>query len=109
MIGARMADATTGALVWTATSNTFSWPGRYAIEGSGLTAAKYVFTQAAGNVTAVTSTAATPPAPVLNTTTQLQADLVPQSGSAPQTLSPSPTLTLIAAPEEATPTVTTAT
>ncbi|RDU99588.1 YDG domain-containing protein [Trinickia dinghuensis] len=56
--GDTQANATTGALAWTANATTSSAPGSYAIDGGGLTASNYVFTQAAGNATALTITAA---------------------------------------------------
>ena len=49
-----LANATTGQLAFTTPATPASEPGRYAIDGSGLVAANYVFTQAAGNATALT-------------------------------------------------------
>jgi len=47
-------NATTGSLAWTTTAGAGSAPGRYAIDGSGLTATNYVFVDAAANATALT-------------------------------------------------------
>ena len=57
--GDSTASATTGTLVFGTTATASSPPGRYAILGSGLSAANYVFVQAAGNATALLITAAT--------------------------------------------------
>jgi hypothetical protein len=56
--GENQASATTGTLTFTTTATTSSAPGSYPIDGSGLTAnfGNYVFTQAAGNATALTIT-----------------------------------------------------
>ena len=74
--GETQAAATTGTLAWNTTAGPGSQPGQYPIDGSGLTAANYVFVQAAGNATALTlqSVASLPEAaPVLiNTTAMLQ-------------------------------------
>jgi len=48
--------ATTGPLTFTSAASQTSPTGSYAINGSGLTAANYVFVQAAGNATALTLT-----------------------------------------------------
>jgi hypothetical protein len=48
-----LASATTGTLLWTTTANASSAPGQYAIIGSGLSAANYIFVQAPGNATAI--------------------------------------------------------
>ena len=47
-------SATMGSLAWTTPAVAGSEPGRYAIDGSGLTATNYVFVDAAGNATALT-------------------------------------------------------
>jgi filamentous hemagglutinin family protein len=47
-------NATTGTLAWITTAGAASAPGHYAIDGSGLTAANYVFVDAAANATALT-------------------------------------------------------
>ncbi len=51
--------ATGGSLIFTSAANAASNVGSYAIAGSGLTAANYVFAQAAGNATALTVNPAT--------------------------------------------------
>jgi hypothetical protein len=62
--GQTLADSTSGTEVWTTNATTASAPGTYAIDGGGLTAGNYVFTQAAGNATALTvGPAITPPPP----------------------------------------------
>jgi filamentous hemagglutinin family protein len=57
--GETLAHATTGAAVWTSPANASSPVGSYAIDGSGLSAANYVFVQALANATALTITPAT--------------------------------------------------
>ncbi|HWX66580.1 MAG TPA: YDG domain-containing protein [Rhodanobacter sp.] len=52
--GDSQANATTGTLVWTTTANGSSLPGQYAIDGSGLGAANYVFVQDPANASALT-------------------------------------------------------
>jgi filamentous hemagglutinin family protein len=52
------ASATSGTLLFTSQADATSPAGSYAVNGSGLQAANYVFTQAAGNATALTVTAA---------------------------------------------------
>ncbi len=49
--------STTGTLTWTSPATTGSAPGSYAINGGGLSATNYVFTQAEGNSSALTVTA----------------------------------------------------
>ena len=51
-----LSGATTGTLVWTTPATPASNPGNYAINGGGLAATNYVFTQAEGNSTALTVT-----------------------------------------------------
>ena len=60
------ANATSGGLLFSTNATSASGTGTYAINGSGLTAnnGNYIFTQAAGNATALTITAA--PLPVAN-------------------------------------------
>jgi filamentous hemagglutinin family protein len=60
--GDNLASSTTGALAWNTTAGTGSSPGLYPIDGSGLLATNYIFTQNPGNAAALTLTAATPPA-----------------------------------------------
>jgi filamentous hemagglutinin family protein len=55
------ASATAGTLLWTTTAAAGSQPGRYAIDGGGLTATNYVFVEATGNATALTVQAGVPP------------------------------------------------
>jgi hypothetical protein len=54
-------SATTGSLAWTTPAGPGSEPGRYAIDGSGLTATNYVFVDAAADATALTLTPISPP------------------------------------------------
>ena len=56
--GDTVASATTGALGWTSNATTSSNVGNYAINGAGLSAGNYVFTQAAGNANALSITPA---------------------------------------------------
>ncbi|AMN41472.1 YDG domain-containing protein [Rhodoplanes sp. Z2-YC6860] len=49
-----LSSATTGILQFNSLANSSSPAGSYAIDGSGLSAANYVFVQAAGNATALT-------------------------------------------------------
>ena len=51
-----LAGSTTGTLLWTTPATQAAAPGNYAINGGGLTATNYVFTQAEGNSTALTVT-----------------------------------------------------
>ncbi len=51
--GDTLDSATTGTLMFTSPADRSSLPGRYAIDGSGLDAANYVFEQAPGNATAL--------------------------------------------------------
>ncbi|MBI1204796.1 MAG: filamentous hemagglutinin N-terminal domain-containing protein [Rhodopseudomonas sp.] len=57
--GETLATATTGTLLFTSPATPTSLVGQYPIEGSGLSAANYIFVQADGNATALT--VATPP------------------------------------------------
>jgi filamentous hemagglutinin family protein len=59
--GDTLANSTSGTLSWTTSATGSSPAGSYAIDGGGLTAVNYLFTQAAGNATALTLTAAPPP------------------------------------------------
>ena len=52
--GDTQASATIGSLSFSSTATATSAAGSYAITGSGLSAGNYVFTQAAGNATALT-------------------------------------------------------
>ena len=52
--GDTLSSAATGTLVFSSTATATSPAGSYAINGSGLSAANYVFVQAAGNATALT-------------------------------------------------------
>ena len=49
-----LSAATTGTLVWATLATPSSAPGNYAINGAGLSATNYVFTQAESNATALT-------------------------------------------------------
>lgn len=55
-----LGSATTGSLVWMTPAGSSSAPGLYAINGSGLSALNYFFTQAPGNATALTLTPSPP-------------------------------------------------
>ncbi|HEY1878068.1 MAG TPA: MBG domain-containing protein, partial [Rhizomicrobium sp.] len=61
--GDTLASATTGTLVFTSPTTSQSQTGSYAINGSGLSAANYIFGQAPGNATALTVSAS--PLPIL--------------------------------------------
>ena len=52
--GDALNNATSGTLSWTTLVNAASNPGLYAINGGGLVASNYVFSQAAGNASALT-------------------------------------------------------
>jgi hypothetical protein len=65
--GQTQLNATTGSLVWITTAGDASAPGRYAIDGSGLTTTNYVFVDAPANATALTLL--TPIAPPAGPTT----------------------------------------
>jgi filamentous hemagglutinin family protein len=52
-----LGSAATGTLAFTSQADTASAPGSYAINGGGLSATNYVFTQAPGNLTALAVTA----------------------------------------------------
>jgi filamentous hemagglutinin family protein len=81
--GDTLASSTTGVLGWTTTGNAASQSGRYSITGSGLSATNYVFTQAAGNATALTLIDSRP---VENAVAQLQSTiLLPSANSQPET------------------------
>jgi filamentous hemagglutinin family protein len=56
--GDTLASATTGTLAFTSPAGTGANVGSYAINGGGLSAGNYVFTQAAGNASALTITPA---------------------------------------------------
>lgn len=62
--GETLASATTGTLAFVTEATPASEPGLYAIDGSGLSAVNYLFTQAAGNATALTVAAAPTPPPL---------------------------------------------
>jgi filamentous hemagglutinin family protein len=83
MAGDTLAGSTTGLLAWTTTANANSQPGRYSITGNGLSAANYVFAQAAGNATALTLIDSRP---VENAVAQLESTiLLPSANSQPET------------------------
>ena len=93
--GDTQANASSGSLAWTSTVTATSQPAKYAIHGAGLSASNYVFVQASGNASALSLQPGTPPALVLNATTQLALNVVsPQVGNRPDMLSLSPTLTV---------------
>jgi hypothetical protein len=73
--GDTLANAAAGSPTWTAAGN-FSQPGRYAIDGGGITAANYTFLQATGNASALTLSAAAAPQPMLDAIAQLESDLL---------------------------------
>ena len=91
--GDTLTNSTSDHLAWTTPANASSKPGSYAIEGNGLLASNYSFSQAAPNSTALTLAPATPPTPVLNATTQLASISVsPQASAQPTVLSMSPAI-----------------
>ncbi len=55
-----LGGATTGTLAWTSPAAAGSAPGNYAVNGGGLSATNYVFTQAEGNSSALVVTAGGP-------------------------------------------------
>jgi hypothetical protein len=66
--GDSLGNSTSGSASWLTSATSSSAPGSYAIDGSGLSATNYVFTQAPGNATALKLAAAQsgnppPPAP----------------------------------------------
>jgi gliding motility-associated-like protein len=69
--GENLAGATTGTAVWATTATVGSPAGSYPINGSGLSATNYTFTQAAGNTTALTINAIA--TPTVNTSGTLAA------------------------------------
>jgi len=58
--GDNLSNATTGNLVWVTNATSSSPAGHYFIDGSGLTALNYAFSQASGNATALTMQAGSP-------------------------------------------------
>jgi len=93
--GDTQANASSGTLGWTSPVTTSSPAGQYAINGGGLSASNYVFVQAGGNASALSLKPGTPPAAVLNATTQLALNVLsPQVGNRPDMLSLSPTITV---------------
>ena len=52
--GDNMSNSTTGSLVWTTAAVSASPPGRYPVDGGGLAASNYFFSQTPGNTTALT-------------------------------------------------------
>ena len=69
--GETQVNDTIGTLAWTTPANAASRAGRYAIEGSGLTAANYVFVEAPGNAAALTLQPAAVPVPPVPSTPSL--------------------------------------
>lgn len=69
--GQTLATATTGSLLWATPATLASPAGRYAIEGSGLSARNYVFVQAPGNADALTLTPAFLPTSPASITTSV--------------------------------------
>ncbi len=93
--GDTLANSSSGSLAWTSPVTTTSPPAQYAINGAGLSAVNYVFTQDVGNASALSLKPGTPPAPVLNATTQLASNVFsPQAGTRPDALNLSPTITV---------------
>jgi filamentous hemagglutinin family protein len=86
------ANSTTGNLAWSTTATSSSQPGQYDIEGSGLSAANYVFVEAQGNATALTLKAGTPPEEVTSIITQNDSNFT-HLASQPLDLNPSTTIT----------------
>ena len=74
--GETQLTATTGSLTWITTAGADSAPGRYAIDGNGLTAANYVFVDAPADATALTLlTATVAPFYAQNVVTSIEANL----------------------------------
>jgi filamentous hemagglutinin family protein len=94
--GDTLANATSGNLAWTTSANTSSSAGSYAIDGAGLTAANYVFTEAPANETALTITAA--PLQVTPNQLAITQSAFTGTGSAPEELNTSSTITVGSAP-----------
>ena len=93
--GDTLTNSTSGRLTWTTPANANSKPGSYVIDGNGLLASNYSFSQAAPNATALTLAPATPPAPVLNARAQLASIAAsPQTSVQPAVLSISPAITV---------------
>jgi hypothetical protein len=67
--GDTLVNSTSGTELWTTNATVASAPGSYAIDGGGLTSGNYVFTQAAGNATALTVGPAIAPPPAVAFTT----------------------------------------
>jgi hypothetical protein len=86
------ANATTGNLAWSTTATSSSQPGQYDIEGSGLSAANYVFVEAQGNATALTLQPGSLPGNVQSITTQNDSNFT-HLASQPLVLNPSTTIT----------------
>ena len=78
-----LANATTGQLTFATPATPLSEPGRYAINGSGLAAGNYVFTQAQANATALILLAPpvvlAPPQDVASSQVQALATILPPS------------------------------
>jgi len=64
--GDTLASATSGSLVWSSSTQTGA-PAAYAVQGGGLSAANYVFVQAAGNATALVVQPGVLPTALVNT------------------------------------------
>ncbi|WP_233828379.1 beta strand repeat-containing protein [Paraburkholderia sp. ZP32-5] len=80
--GDTLANSTSGTLTWTTSANSSSGAGSYAIDGAGLTAANYVFTDAPGNAGALTITAA-PLNTLPNILASVQTSFFGMGGTAP--------------------------
>jgi hypothetical protein len=74
-----LGNATTGILSWVTTAGSASQPGLYAIEGAGLSAVNYSFTQDFNNAAALTLNPSVVPSLVQNITTQLSSNISGQS------------------------------
>jgi filamentous hemagglutinin family protein len=76
-------NSASGTLTWTTDALATSRPGRYAINGGGLslTTNNYILAQASGNATALTLQPGRPPEAVMNTIAQLEAN--PQTSNQP--------------------------
>jgi filamentous hemagglutinin family protein len=92
--GDNKANATNGNIVWATTADPANPPGQYSINGSGLLATNYVFTQDSGNATALRLNPATPSKPAV--TPPLPSDVLSSlMNSHPATFNLSPTILVI--------------
>ena len=91
VVGDSLVNSTTGTLLWSTTANASSAPGQYPINGSGLSAANYMFIEDANNATALTLKSGSLLAEVSNNTIT-QMDSIMLGTSQPLELNPSGTI-----------------